>query len=99
MGDKSAQTAARFHTPTQGIGLQYQLYQLGFRVLLLDEYHTSSSCPDCQGNTTRTNIKRVNPVPGNINYMRKPSYMGCWSVKVRGASWSVMGNGRNGIEI
>src|SRR5579859_433983 len=63
MGDKSAQTAARFHVPTQGIGLQYQLYRLGFRVLLLDEYRTSSSCPDCQGNTTRTNIKRVNPRP------------------------------------
>src|SRR5579859_6844018 len=63
MGDKSAQTAAHFHAPTQGIRLRYQLYRLGFRVLLLDEYRTSSSCPDCQGNTTRTNIKRVNPRP------------------------------------
>src|SRR5579859_6811060 len=63
MGDKSAQTAARFHAPTQGIGLRYQLYRLGFHVLLLDEYRTSSSCPDYQGNTTRTNIKRVNPRP------------------------------------
>src|SRR5579859_5361164 len=56
MGDKSAQTAARFHAPTAGVGLRYQLHRLGFRVLLLDEYRTSSSCPDCQGNTTRTNI-------------------------------------------
>src|SRR5579859_7402300 len=63
MGDKSAQTAALFHAPTQGIGLRYQLYRLGFRILLLDEYCTSSSCPDCQGNTTRTNIKCVNPRP------------------------------------
>src|SRR5579859_2360922 len=63
MGDKSAQTVARFHTPTQGVRLQYQLHLLGFRVLLLDEYHMSSSCPDCQGNTMRTNIKRVNPRP------------------------------------
>jgi len=63
MGDKSAQTAALFHAPTQGIGLRYQLYRLGFRILLLDEYCTSSSCPDCQGNTMRTNIKRVDPCP------------------------------------
>src|SRR5579859_2570261 len=34
-----------------------------FHVLLLDEYRTSSSCPDCQGNTTRINIKHVNPHP------------------------------------
>src|SRR5579859_18015 len=27
MGDKSAQTATRFHAPTQGIGLRYQLYR------------------------------------------------------------------------
>src|SRR5579859_5709011 len=26
MGDKSTQTAARFHAPTEGIGLRYQLY-------------------------------------------------------------------------
>jgi hypothetical protein len=63
MGDKSTQTVARFHAPTQGVGLRYQLHRLGFRVLLLDEYRTSSSCPDCQENTMRTNIKRVNPRP------------------------------------
>ena len=57
------QTTARFHAPTQGVRLRYQLHRLGFRVLLLDEYRTSSSCPDCQGNTTRTNIKRLNPRP------------------------------------
>jgi len=63
MGDKSTQTVARFHSPIQGVRLRYQLHQLGFRVLLLDEYRTSSSCPHCQGNMTRTNIKRVNPCP------------------------------------
>jgi hypothetical protein len=63
IGDKSAQTAARFHAPTQGVELRYQLHRLGFRVLLMDEYRTSSSCPDCQGNTMRTNVKRVNPRP------------------------------------
>jgi len=63
MGDKSTQTVACFHAPTAGVGLRYQLHRLGFRVLLLDEYRTSSSCSDCQENTTRTNIKRVNPRP------------------------------------
>src|SRR5579859_2150749 len=60
MEDKSTQTVARFHTPTQGVRLWYQLHRLGFRVLLWDEYRMSSSCPDCQGNTTRTNIKGIN---------------------------------------
>ena len=32
-------------------------------MLLLDEYCTSLSCPDCQSNTTRTNIKCLNPRP------------------------------------
>jgi hypothetical protein len=63
MGDKSAQTCARFHAPTQGVGLRYQLHRLGFRILLLDEYRTSTSCPDCQRDTKRTNIKRINPRP------------------------------------
>ena len=52
MRDKSAHNVVRFHAFTQDIELQYQLYRLGFRVLLLDEYRTSSSCPDCQGNTS-----------------------------------------------
>ena len=33
--------------------------------------------------------KASTPVPGNINYVQKASYMGCWSVKVRSASRSV----------
>jgi len=63
MGDKSAQICARFHAPTQGVGLRYQLRRLGFRILLLDEYRTSTSCPDCQRDTKRTNVKRINPRP------------------------------------
>ena len=63
MGDKSAQICARFHAPTQGVGLWYQLHRLGFRILLLDEYRTSTSCPDCQRDTKRTNVKRINPRP------------------------------------
>ena len=70
LGDKSLKQPARFHTPTQGVGLRYQLHRLGFRVLLLDEYRTSSSCPDCFANTTRC-VKRPSPRPwrhtfGNI---------------------------------
>jgi hypothetical protein len=63
MGDKSMHTAARFYTPTQGVSLRYQLHRLGFRILLLDEYRTSSSYPNSQGNTKRMNIKHVNPYP------------------------------------
>jgi len=93
------QTVAHFHAATQGVGIRYQLHRLVFRILLLDGYRMSSLCPDCQGNTMRTNIKGINPVPGNVNYMRKPLYMGCWSVKVRSASRSVMDTARNGVEI
>src|SRR5579859_7575897 len=42
MGDKSTQTVAHFHVPTQGVRLRYQLHRLGFHVLLLDEYRMSS---------------------------------------------------------
>src|SRR5579859_6658760 len=34
IGDKSMQTVARFHAPTQGVRLWYQLHRLRFRVLL-----------------------------------------------------------------
>jgi hypothetical protein len=44
LGDKSTTRNLRFHAPTQGVGLRYQLHRLGFRVVLLDEYRTSSSC-------------------------------------------------------
>ena len=63
LGDKSAQTAVRFHAPTQGVGLRYQLHCLGFHVLLLDEYRTSSTCPDCFGNTKQPSIKQINLCP------------------------------------
>ena len=63
MGDKFTQTVTHFHTPTQGVGLRYQLHRLEFDILLLDEYRTSLSCPDCQRNTTRANIQHVNPCP------------------------------------
>lgn len=62
LGDKSLKRSARFHAPTQGVGLRYQLHRLGFRVLLLDEYRTSSSCPDCFADITHC-VKRPSPRP------------------------------------
>ena len=47
MGDASCTRAMRFHPPMKGVGLRYTLYQLGFHLLLLNEYNTSTSCPDC----------------------------------------------------
>jgi len=63
LGDKSTTRNRRFHAPTQGVGLRYQLHRLGFRVLLLDEYRTSSSCPDCFANINNHCIKRQSPRP------------------------------------
>ena len=76
--------------------LRYQLHRLGFRVLLLDEYRTSSSRPDGQGNTRKTNIKRVNPRPWQ-RQLRPETFMACWSVKVHGARRSVVDRLKNGI--
>ena len=47
MGDASCTRSMRFHPPTKGVGLRYTLHRLGFRLLLLNEYNTSTSCPDC----------------------------------------------------
>jgi hypothetical protein len=63
MGDKSAQTTVRFQPPTQGVAMRYQLYRLRFHVMLVDEYRTSTSCPDCGQRTMKTLIKRINPRP------------------------------------
>jgi len=51
MGDASCTRSMRFHPPTKGVGLRYTLYRLGFRLLLLNEYNTSTSCPDCFSRT------------------------------------------------
>jgi hypothetical protein len=94
MGDKSAQTAARFHPSTQGVGLRYQLHRLGFRVLLLDEYRTSKSCLDCKGNTTKTNIKRVNPRPWQRQSFPKTSVHGLLECRSRECTLECDGHSR-----
>jgi hypothetical protein len=68
LGDKSTSRNRRFHAPTQGVGLRYQLYRLGFRVLLLDEYRTSSSCPVCFANINKRCLKRQSPRPWRRNF-------------------------------
>jgi len=67
LGDKSSTRNTQFHAPTQGVGLRYRLYRLGFCVLLLDEYRTSSSCPDCFSDTKHC-IKRSSPHPWRCNF-------------------------------
>jgi len=47
-------TTARFHAPTKGVGLRIDLFRLGFWVLLIDEFKTSTSCPDCFNTRTNT---------------------------------------------
>jgi hypothetical protein len=47
MGDASCTRSMRFHPPTKGIGLRHMLHKQGFHVLLLNEFKTSTSCPDC----------------------------------------------------
>jgi len=51
MGDASCRRASRFHPPTKGIGLRHMLHKQGFHVLLLDEFKTSTSCPNCFSST------------------------------------------------
>ena len=79
---KSAQTALRFHAPTQGVGLRYQLHRLGFHALLLDE---SSTCPDCFGNTKQTSLKRINPRPRRRQFGKSSTHglLECESVQCK----------------
>ncbi|KAJ2378719.1 hypothetical protein IW150_000626 [Coemansia sp. RSA 2607] len=39
---------ARYHPPQRGIGLRKMFRKHGFRVLLVDEFKTSSLCPACE---------------------------------------------------
>ena len=89
LGDKSAQTAIRFHAPTQGVGLRYQLHRLGFHVLLLDEYRTSSTCPDCFGNTKQTSLKQINPHPWQRQFGESSIHglLECESLQCKNRLW------------
>jgi hypothetical protein len=64
LGDKSN---SRFHAPTQGAGLRYVLHRLGFRVVLLAEYGTSISCPDCF-REVKYCVKRPSPRPFSVRH-------------------------------
>jgi len=61
LGDGSPPTV-RFHQPTKGVGLRMDLLRLGFRVVLIDEFKTSTSCPDCFSRTN-TFLRRPSPRP------------------------------------
>lgn len=47
LGDWSAANV-KYHEPIRGKGLKRMLQKEGFQVLLLDEYKTSSLCPECK---------------------------------------------------
>jgi len=61
LGDGSP-SSAKFHAPTKGVGLRMDLHRLGFRVVLIDEFKTSTSCLDCFSRT-ETFQKRPSPRP------------------------------------
>jgi len=61
IGDWSA-PSVRFQEPIKGIGLKRKLRTLGLEILLIDEFKTSSFCPDCCGRVET--FKRIpNPRP------------------------------------
>ncbi|KAJ2546529.1 hypothetical protein EV175_005564, partial [Coemansia sp. RSA 1933] len=66
MGNWSA-PMARFHEPIRGKGMCRMLQQQGFKVYLLDEYHTSKTCPACiKGSlTTFKHVKNPRPYQRN----------------------------------
>ena len=60
-GDWSAPNA-RFHEPIQGVGTKRMLKKEGFKVLLINEFKTSSICPNCNSYLEKFK-KVVNPRP------------------------------------
>ncbi|KAI8388266.1 uncharacterized protein BYT42DRAFT_611336 [Radiomyces spectabilis] len=52
----------KFHEPIRGVGMRRMLKKQGFEVYLLDEFKTSSCCPDC-GDPLEKFKKVPNPRP------------------------------------
>ena len=62
LGDWS-QGAARFHAPCKTKGYRTMFERANFDVFLVDEYRTSSVCPDCQTRNLKPFKKRRSPRP------------------------------------
>ncbi|KAJ2663550.1 hypothetical protein IWW48_001232 [Coemansia sp. RSA 1200] len=62
LGDWSA-TNVRWHAPIPGVGMRRMLVKLGFRLLHIDEYLTSTMCPYCKTGKLKKFLKVGNPRP------------------------------------
>lgn len=58
LGDCSCIKAMKYHPSTKGVGLRSILSTLGFRVVLIDEYRTSTACPMCMSRTATFRERR-----------------------------------------
>ncbi|KAJ2518107.1 hypothetical protein GGI11_002958, partial [Coemansia sp. RSA 2049] len=52
-----------WHAPIPGVGMRRMLVKLGFRLLHIDEYLTSTMCPYCETGTLKKFLKVGNPRP------------------------------------
>ncbi|KAI8384716.1 uncharacterized protein BYT42DRAFT_271939 [Radiomyces spectabilis] len=75
MGNWSAPNV-KFHEPIRGVGMRRMLKKQGFEVYLLDEFKTSSCCPDCGDPLEKS---RRCPIPGHTDDEAARSIMP-WSV-------------------
>ncbi|KAJ2617960.1 hypothetical protein EV177_000270 [Coemansia sp. RSA 1804] len=62
LGDWSARNAC-WHAPIPGVGMRRMLAKLGFRLLHIDEYLTSTMCPYYETGTLEKFLKVGNPRP------------------------------------
>ncbi|KAJ2664053.1 hypothetical protein IWW48_001065 [Coemansia sp. RSA 1200] len=62
LGDWSA-TNVRWHAPIPGVGMRRMLVKLGFRLLHIDEYLTSTMCPYCETGKLKKFLQVGNPRP------------------------------------
>ena len=66
----------RYHEPTKGIGMRKLFRRAGYPVYLVDEYHTSCQCYNCQNPEARCEPFRqvVNPRPWR---RKEPHFITC----------------------
>ncbi|KAJ2655655.1 hypothetical protein IWW48_005431 [Coemansia sp. RSA 1200] len=62
LGDWSA-TNVRCHAPIPGVGMRRMLVKLGFHLLHIDEYLTSTMCPYCETGKLKKFLQVDNPRP------------------------------------
>ncbi|KAJ2664908.1 hypothetical protein IWW48_000522 [Coemansia sp. RSA 1200] len=62
LGDWSA-TNVRWHAPIPDVGMRRMLVKLGFRLLHIDEYLTSTMCPYCETGKLKKFLQVGNPRP------------------------------------